>query len=137
MVGRAVIVMALSAALLVPPMLAQGGNLPDMDARPVRPPIPVYPQGAAAASLSGYCDVRFSVDTRGRTSNIRPYCSHPEFCASATAAMEEVRFMPARRDGMIVARDNVVYPLEYRIYGGPEPVFDLNNLTDCVDPFVS
>lgn len=127
----------LAAALGGPPALAQGRDLPDADARPVRPPMPSYPNGAARMMLQGYCEVQFSVDTRGRTSNIRPRCSHPEFCASATAAMEEVRFMPARREGRIVPRDNIVYPLEYRIEGMPASIPDRTELKGCVDPLVS
>lgn len=127
----------LAAALGGPSALAQGRDLPDADARPVRPPMPSYPQGAARMMLQGYCEVQFSVDTRGRTSNIRPRCSHPEFCASATAAMEEVRFMPARREGRIVPRDNIVYPLEFRIQGMPDTLPDGTQLQGCVDPMIS
>ena len=87
--------------------------------------------------LQGYCEVMFSVDTRGRTSHIHPRCSHPEFCTSATAAIEEVRFMPARRDGMIVPRHNIVYPLEFRIDRMPELIRDLTSLKECVDPSIS
>jgi len=99
--------------------------------------MPSYPQGAARVMLQGYCEVMFSVDTRGRTSHFHPRCLHPEFCTSATAAMEEVRFMPARRDGMIVPRRNIVYPLEFRIDGMPELIRDLTSLMECVDPSIA
>lgn len=137
MAAKAVIAGMLMAALLTSPVAAQGGSLPDAEARPVRPPMPSYPQGAARVMLQGYCEVMFSVDTRGRTSHIHPRCSHPEFCASATAAMEEVRFMPARRDGRIVPRHKIVYPLEFRIDGMPELIRDLTSLKECVDPSIS
>ena len=127
----------LAAALGGPSALAQGRDLPDADARPVRPPMPSYPNGAARMGLQGFCQVQFSVDTRGRTGNIYPRCSHPEFCANATAALENVRFMPARRDGRIVVRDGVVYPLEFRIVGMPELIFDEEKLIECVDPNIS
>jgi hypothetical protein len=51
--------------------------------------------------------------------------------------MEEVRFMPARRDGRIVARHKIVYPLEFRIDGMPEITRDLLSLKECVDPSIS
>lgn len=111
-------------------------DLPDSDARPIRPPIPVFPRNAARFGLSGYCEVRFNIDTWGRTSHVRPLCSHAEFCASAATAMEEVRFMPARRNGKIVPRRNVVYPLEYTFEGAPPLERDLTNLVDCVDPYI-
>lgn len=136
MIFRALMTGLLIAALSAPPVLAQG-SLPDVEPRPVRPPMPSYPVGAARVMLQGYCEVEFSVDTRGRTSNIHPRCSHPEFCASATAAMEEVRFMPGRRDGRIVQRNNIVYPLEYRIEGMPDSIPDRTELKGCVDPLVS
>ncbi|WP_213268381.1 hypothetical protein [Hyphomonas sp.] len=77
------------------------------------------------------------VDTRGQTSHIQPRCSHPEFCASATAALEAVRFMPARRDGRIIPRHKIVYPLELCIDGMPELIHDLTSLRECVDPGIS
>lgn len=137
MIFRALMAGLLAAALSAPLVLAQGRDLPDVDARPVRPPAPVYPQAAAVAGLSGYCEVRFNVDTQGKPSNIRPLCSHPEFCASAAAALEAVRFMPARRDGKIVARENVFYPLEYLINDAPQFDRKLTVLEECVDPLIS
>lgn len=117
--------------------LAQQSPRADADARPVRPPMPDYPREAARAGLSGYCDVLFNVDVQGRVSHVRPTCSHPAFCASATVAMEATRFMPARKNGRLVPRSNVVYPLEYQIYGAEPTQWDLSKLEDCVDPDIS
>lgn len=136
MAGRLAI-MVLSAALAASPALPQTRDLPDAEAEPLRPPQPVYPRAAAEAWMPGYCDVRFDVDTLGRPSNIRPLCSHPAFCESAAVAMQAVRFKPARRDGRIVPRKNVVYPLEYAIEGVPRVNLDLAALKDCVDPYIS
>ena len=115
MIFRVLVASLLVAALTTPIADAQRPDLPalpDADARPIRPPTPVFPRNAARFGLSGYCEVRFNIDTWGRTSHVRPLCSHPEFCVSAATAMEEVRFMPARRNGQIVPRTNVIYPLD-------------------------
>ncbi|WP_369426159.1 hypothetical protein [Hyphomonas sediminis] len=87
--------------------------------------------------MPGYCVVRFNLDTRGRPSIIFPSCSHPVFCSSAAAAIEASRFMPARRDGKIVARTNIVYPLEYKFYGMPDIDWSQYQLEDCVDALIS
>lgn len=136
-IGRYVVLVAVSVLLGLPQAAAQGKSLPDREAEPLNSPQPVYPTLAGAVGLSGYCDVRFDIDTQGRANNIRPLCSHMEFCASAAASMREARFMPARRGGRIVERRNVVYPLEYTIVG-QQPVSPyLTPLLECVDPRIS
>lgn len=130
-------IVVLAALLAASQGFAQNRDLPDAEADPLRPPQPVYPRAAAEMGMPGYCDVRFDVDTLGRPSNIRPLCSHPAFCESAATAMQAVRFKPARRDGRIVPRRNVVYPLEYAIHGFPRIDLDLTALKDCVDPNIS
>ncbi|MFN4025100.1 MAG: energy transducer TonB [Hyphomonas sp.] len=131
---RFLVAACLVLALAAPPGLAERQTLPDVDAEPVRPPQPVFPPQAAELGISGICAVIFDVDTLGRTGNVRAYCTHTAFCSSSVAAMNAVRFKPARRDGRIVARANVVYPLEYQLEDTPLP--DLNEIDpiSCVDP---
>ncbi|MGE6696062.1 energy transducer TonB [Hyphomonas sp. NPDC076900] len=112
-------------------------NLPDAEAEPLRPPQPVFPIMAGILGLSGYCEVRFSIDPSGRVTEIQPSCSHPVFCASATAAMEAVRFKPKRENGKLVPRRNIIYPLHYAPAPGAEGVFSSDDLTSCVDPRIA
>lgn len=87
----------------------------DREAQPIRPPQPSYPQLAARVGLPGRCTVLFDVDHRGYPVNIRPFCTHPVFCQSASEAMSKVVFTPKTIGGHAVPRSNVVYPLEYMI----------------------
>ncbi|PKP80045.1 MAG: hypothetical protein CVT79_16925 [Alphaproteobacteria bacterium HGW-Alphaproteobacteria-18] len=138
MILRALFSVILAGLLAVPPGLAQGGDLPDEDAQPLHPPQPVYPMMAGILGLSGYCEVRFSIDVRGKVIEIQPSCTHPVFCASAAAAMEEVRFIPKRKNGKLVPRKNIIYPLYYAINlgVGEDPGIDWNT-TSCVDPRIA
>lgn len=136
MIVRALIAMMVSVALGAAPAMAQA-NLPDEDVQPLGPPQPVYPLMAGILGLSGYCEVRFSVDQSGRVTEIQPSCSHPVFCASAAAAVEAVRFKPKRKDGKLVPRRNIVYPLHYAPAPGTEGVFSSDDLTSCVDPRIA
>lgn len=87
----------------------------DRDAQPIRPPMPVYPMLAAYFKISGRCDVRFNVDARGFSRDIKPFCSHQVFCKSARDAVGDVVFAPKVKEGKAVPRRNVVYPLWYSI----------------------
>lgn len=87
----------------------------DRDAQPIRPPTPSFPQRAAERGLSGDCDVRFDVDTRGKPYNISATCSDNIFKSEAERAVSRVEFAPKIVRGQAVERRNVVYPLEFKI----------------------
>jgi len=87
----------------------------DRDAQPIRPPTPSYPQRAQERGLSGNCDVRFDVDTRGKPYNIAATCSDAVFKSEAERAVSRVEFAPKIVRGKAVERRNVVYPLEFNI----------------------
>jgi TonB family protein len=88
----------------------------DRDARPIRPPVPSYPQRAQQRGLSGSCDVRFDVDPRGKPYNVAATCTDAVFKTEAERAVSEVEFVPKIVDGKAVERLNVVYPLEFNLY---------------------
>jgi len=87
----------------------------DRDAQPIRPPTPSYPQRAQERGLSGSCDVRFDVDTRGKPYNVSATCSDSMFKSEAERAVSRVEFAPKIVRGKAVERRNVVYPLEFNI----------------------
>jgi protein TonB len=87
----------------------------DRDAQPIRPPTPSFPQRAAERGLSGNCDVRFDVDTRGKPYNIVATCTDSVFKSEAERAVSRVEFAPKIVRGQAVERRNVVYPLEFKI----------------------
>ncbi|WP_225907919.1 TonB family protein [Hyphomonas sediminis] len=87
----------------------------DRDAQPIRPPAPSFPQRAAERGLSGSCDVRFDVDTRGKPYNIVATCTDNVFKSEAERAVSRVEFAPKIVRGQAVERRNVVYPLEFKI----------------------
>lgn len=87
----------------------------DRDAQPIRPPAPSYPQRAQERGLSGSCDVRFDVDTRGKPYNVAATCTDAVFKTEAERAVSKVEFAPKIVRGKAVERRNVVYPLEFNI----------------------
>lgn len=87
----------------------------DRDAQPIRPPTPSYPQRAQERGLSGSCDVRFDVDTRGKPYNVSATCSDSMFKSEAERSVSRVEFAPKIVRGKAVERRNVVYPLEFNI----------------------
>jgi protein TonB len=87
----------------------------DRDAQPIRPPTPSFPQRAAERGISGSCDVRFDVDTRGKPYNVQATCTDNVFKAEAERAVSRVEFAPKIVRGQAVERRNVVYPLEFNI----------------------
>lgn len=87
----------------------------DRDAQPIRPPAPSFPQRAAERGISGSCDVRFDVDTRGKPYNIQATCTDNVFKSEAERSVSRVEFAPKIVRGQAVERRNVVYPLEFNI----------------------
>lgn len=55
------------------------------------------------------------VDTEGQVYNIQASCTHPLFCSESKRAISRVIFAPKIIDGEPQIRENVVYPLEYRL----------------------
>lgn len=87
----------------------------DRDAQPIRPPTPSYPQRAAERGISGSCDVRFDVDTRGKPYNVQATCTDSVFKSEAERSVSRVEFAPKIVRGKAVERRNVVYPLEFNL----------------------
>ncbi len=87
----------------------------DRDAQPIRPPTPTFPQRAAERGISGTCDVRFDVDTRGKPYNIKATCSSDMFTQEAERSVSRVEFAPKVIRGKPAERKNVVYPLEFKL----------------------
>jgi protein TonB len=87
----------------------------DRDAQPIRPPTPSFPQRAAERGLSGSCEVRFDVDTRGRPYNVQATCTDNIFKSEAERSVSRVEFAPKIVRGQAVERRNVVYPLEFKL----------------------
>lgn len=87
----------------------------DRDAQPIRPPTPSFPQRAAERGISGSCDVRFDVDTRGKPYNVQATCTDNVFKSEAERSVSRVEFAPKIVRGQAVERRNVVYPLEFNI----------------------
>ena len=87
----------------------------DRDAQPIRPPTPSFPQRAAERGISGSCDVRFDVDTRGKPYNVQATCTDSVFKSEAERSVGRVEFAPKIVRGKPVERRNVVYPLEFNI----------------------
>lgn len=84
-----------------------------IDTVPVRPPVPRYPEGGGYINRQSECEVKFSVGTDGRPSNIRTACSDPLFNFAAETAARSARFTPATLDSRPVVRNHVVYPLSF------------------------
>ena len=105
-----------------------GENTESHDVQVLRPPVPNYPFLAQLFGLEGICYVRFTVDELGHTANHGTTCSKVIFCDAAEAAVFDALFAPKRIEGVPMARDNIVYPLEFSLadYGPdgeilPEP----------------
>lgn len=77
--------------------------------------IPVYPERARSAGREGACDVSIDVDPRGNPFNIVAACTHSMFHQEAIRAVENVRFIPAIRDGQAVTSRGVLIPIEFAL----------------------
>lgn len=84
-------------------------------ATPVRPPVASYPTDMARRGISGKCDVRFSLSTRGLPYDITASCTHPGFVKEAVRAVGRTEFLPKIQDGVPVESHNYVYPLEFEL----------------------
>ena len=90
-------------------------EIDETEARPIYPPVPVYPDKAIARRLEGACEVKFDVDTRGKPKNIQANCTDQVFRRAAEKAVAQVEFSPKIVRGRPAERRNVIYPLEFRL----------------------
>lgn len=125
--GKSLAASAVLAALWTGAARGEGEEAPlNPDVQELEPPKAVYPIIANFFSTPGYCDVHFAVNANGLPVEIQPYCSHILFCQSAREGVGRARFVPARRNGMPVKRDNIVYPMQFNIEGvTPAPGIEL------------
>ena len=89
----------------------------ERDAVPVRKPIPTYPRPMAERGLEGSCAVYLNVDPRGTPYDVRAVCTHEGFADAAERAVKRSEFAPKIFRGQPVAREGVVYPIEFRLDG--------------------
>lgn len=89
----------------------------ERDARPISPPVAQYPDRMAQRGIEGRCDVHFNVNVRGEPIDIEATCSDAGFARAAEQAVSKVRFAPKIVRGQTVERENVVYPIEFRLDG--------------------
>jgi outer membrane biosynthesis protein TonB len=126
-VGRLLTASAVLAALWTGAARGEEHEAPlDPDIQVLESPKTIYPVVANFFSISGYCDVLFAVNANGLPVEIQPYCSHILFCQPAREGVGRARFLPARRNGVPVKRDNIVYPMQFDIRGvAPAPGIEL------------
>lgn len=126
-VGRLLAASAVLAALWTGAALGEEEEAPlDPAVQVLEPPKAIYPVVANFFRISGYCDVRFAVNVHGLPVEIQPSCSHILFCQPAREGVGRARFVPARRNGIPVKRDNIVYPMQFDIGGvTPAPGIEL------------
>jgi len=82
--------------------------------------------------MSGYCEVRFSVDERGYSFNHFTSCTDYVFCYESKKAVSSVLFKPAVDDnGQSRVRTEVVYPLEYVMHRVDPGTIDRDKTKPC------
>lgn len=87
----------------------------DRIAKPVSPPLPVYPKQAETGGVSGVCDVRFHLTEVGEPYDLDVDCSDSVFNRSAHNAISKTRFMPKIKNGRPVGQLDMLYSIEYKI----------------------
>ena len=87
----------------------------DRIAKPVSPPLPVYPRQAETRGLSGVCDIRFHLTEMGEPYDLDIECSDSVFNRSAYKAISKTRFMPKIDNGRPVGQRDMLYSIEYKI----------------------
>ena len=84
------------------------------DDRPLKPPVPSYPDYAAWGDREGKCEVFFYVDVEGKPMNIKAECTDIWFEDESVKAIRDLRYEPLVVDGVAYERYDIIYPLEYR-----------------------
>ena len=102
-----------------------------LDVTPITPPTLSYPVLADIFGISGYCEVRFSVDERGLPFNILPQCTSNLFCYEAKKSISEAVFKPAYDNGIPRVRHKLVYPLRFTPYGVDPDSLNRSSLKPC------
>lgn len=87
----------------------------ERDAQPIRKPLASYPRSMAERGIEGDCEVYLNVDPRGRPYDVRAVCTHDGFSREAERAVQRSEFAPKIVRGQPVAREGVVYPIEFRL----------------------
>lgn len=88
---------------------------PTQNAKPISPPVPIYPRRAAERGIEGTCEVTFDVSRRGEPFNVTASCSDRVFVNEAIRAVSKTKFAPKVVDGVSKVLENVVYPLQFRL----------------------
>lgn len=70
--------------------------------------------GKIERRLIGRCDVQFSIDAEGRVYDLLPFCSREDLADLAEQIVGNFQFAPLTEAGEPVAREMVLYPLEFR-----------------------
>ncbi|MCF6328872.1 MAG: energy transducer TonB [Henriciella sp.] len=90
-------------------------GLGNREARPIRAPIVTYPEAAARKGIQGTCDVRMDVTPQGRPYNVVATCTSQVFVKEAERAVSRVEFLPKISNGEALRRQNVIYPLDFKL----------------------
>ena len=85
------------------------------DFQVIRPPLPIYPQKAAAQGLSGTCDVAFDIDPGGKPFNVSAACSDPLFRSEAERSVLKAEFAPELVEGQFATVTGLSYPLVFNL----------------------
>ncbi|MEO0982305.1 MAG: hypothetical protein AAFX03_06600 [Pseudomonadota bacterium] len=85
----------------------------DRNAKPIAPPTLIYPEGLEERRVEAVCDVLLDTTPGGAPRNIEAACSQPEFTDAAERALAGVRFPERREGGRALARQGVVYPVNF------------------------
>ena len=79
---------------------------------PVSAPVPAPPDGAEG---TGTCKLRFGVDRRGNTNDVKVTCPSRRYARIITQAARDWTFEPIEHRGRIREADNVYMTIDYRI----------------------
>jgi len=125
-------------AVLTVALVAQGQSGADEVSNRVvnsKPPTPVYPAAAAAYGLEGRCEVSFLVTNYTQVKIVGVACSHSIFCvpSSEAVASSTFRIIDATGASEPGRRENLTYPLSYRLEGSliPQEIMDGLALKRC------
>jgi TonB family protein len=71
--------------------------------RKIRDVLPVYPESASAAGLSGEVVLEVTIDAAGAVASVTPIGGHPALAAAASDAVRQWRYEPTSVNGAAVA----------------------------------
>lgn len=102
--------------LAVEPANCSAPNAEDLQSQPLVRVLQAMP---SEAPKTGQCLMRFNVNPRGQTTDIKAECSHKSFENNAFAAIERFMYNPKIRDKKAVSRCGVEYRLEFPVNTRP------------------